>query len=75
MLPLIAKDKVIGTVELLETRGERIFGDDEIATAEAICRVAALAIDNASCTRTCSATNQETSLVNEIAHGPPRAST
>ena len=38
---------MVGTVELLETRGERVFGDDEIATAEAICRVAALAIDNA----------------------------
>ena len=68
VLPLIAKDKVIGTVELLETRGERVFGDDEIATAEAICRVAALAIDNAQLYENLQLTNQETALVNVIAH-------
>ena len=68
ILPLIAKDEVIGTVELLETRGERVFSDDEIATAEAVCRVAALAIDNAQMFANLQATNQETALVNVIAH-------
>ena len=46
-VPLIARDAVIGLVELLETRAERTFTDDEIATVESVCRMAALAIDNA----------------------------
>ena len=46
-VPLIARESVIGLVELLETRAERTFTDDEIATVESVCRMAALAIDNA----------------------------
>ncbi len=46
-VPLIARDSMIGLVELLETRAERTFTDDEIATVESVCRIAALAIDNA----------------------------
>ena len=67
VLPLIAKDEVVGTVELLETRGERTFSEDEIATAEAVCRVAALAIDNAQLYEDLHVTNQKTALVNVIA--------
>ena len=47
VLPLVAKGTVIGSVELVETRREREFTRDEIATAEALCRVAALAVENA----------------------------
>ena len=47
IFPLISKDVVIGVLELLETRGPRTFGEDEIATIAAVCRVAALAIHNA----------------------------
>ena len=46
-VPLMARESVIGLVELLETRAERSFTDDEIATVESVCRMAALAIDNA----------------------------
>jgi diguanylate cyclase (GGDEF)-like protein/excisionase family DNA binding protein len=46
-LPLISKDKVIGAVELLETRYERVWTNEEIAIVSAVCRVAALAIYNA----------------------------
>ena len=46
-VPLVAKDAVIGLVYLLDGRAERRFTDDEIATVESVCRIAALAIDNA----------------------------
>ena len=46
-VPLVVKEKVIGVVELLETRRERSFSADEIATVESVARMAALAIDNA----------------------------
>ena len=46
-VPLIARESVVGLVELLETRTERTFSDDEIATVESVCRMAALAVDNA----------------------------
>jgi diguanylate cyclase (GGDEF)-like protein len=51
-VPLLARDKPIGVVEVLETRYERTFTADEIATVEAVCRVAALAIENAQVRRT-----------------------
>ncbi len=47
VFPLISKDTVIGVLELLETKGPRRFGQDEIDTIGAICRVAAMAISNA----------------------------
>ena len=67
VVPLIAKDEVIGAVELLETRRERIFSQDEIATAEAVCRVAALAIDNANLVEHLNLRNRETEVLNAIA--------
>jgi len=66
-VPLIAKDEVIGAVELLETRRQRVFSADEIATAEAVCRVAALAIDNANLVEHLNLRNRETELLNAIA--------
>ena len=47
ILPLVAKGRVIGSIELVEAEREREFTQEEIATAEALCRVTALAIDNA----------------------------
>ncbi len=67
VVPLIAKDEVIGAVDLLETRRERVFSEDEIATAEAVCRVAALAIDNANLVEHLNLRNRETELLNAIA--------
>jgi len=45
-LPLIARDKVIGLVDLLD-HVERRFTDEEIATAEAIGRLVTLALEHA----------------------------
>ena len=50
-LPLIVKDRVIGTVELVESGAERTFTQAELDTAAAICHAAALAIENARCSR------------------------
>jgi len=46
-LPLIVKDRVIGTVELVESGAERSFTQGELDTAAAICQAAAMAIKNA----------------------------
>jgi len=46
-LPLIVKDRVIGTVELVESGAERSFTQGELDTAAAICHAAAMAITNA----------------------------
>jgi len=46
-LPLRTRDRVIGVVELFADSESRDLQDEEIELAEAICRFAALAIDNA----------------------------
>ena len=46
-VPMVAGDRVIGLVELTDTRGPREFSRDEVQTAEALAQMAALAIDNA----------------------------
>lgn len=66
-LPLIVKDRVIGTVELIESRAERTFTRAELDTAAAICHAAALAIDNAALFAREQQTARETRLLNEIA--------
>jgi diguanylate cyclase (GGDEF)-like protein/excisionase family DNA binding protein len=66
-LPLIVKDRVIGTVELVESGAERTFTQDEIDTAAAICHAAALAIDNAALFAREQQTTRETQLLNDIA--------
>jgi diguanylate cyclase (GGDEF)-like protein len=66
-LPLVAKDRVIGVVELIETRHERTFDDDEIETALAVCQAAALAIENADLYESLQARGRETEMLNAIA--------
>ncbi len=66
-LPLIVKDRVIGTVELVESGAERRFASSELDAAAAICQAAAMAIENAALFESQQAANQETSLLNEIA--------
>ena len=66
-VPLVAKDKVIGLVDLVETRRERTFAKQEVDAATAICRVAAMAIDNAELYDSLAATNRETEMLNAIA--------
>ncbi|MBE3034345.1 MAG: HD domain-containing protein, partial [Actinobacteria bacterium] len=65
--PLIAKGAVVGTLELTETRRERVFSGDEIGLVEAVCRVAGLAMDNALLIGDLERRNREAELLNEIA--------
>ncbi len=67
IVPLAAHDQVIGVVELFARHVERTFSADEIATAEAVCRVAALAIANADLFERLRVRNRETELLNAIA--------
>ena len=46
VLPLIARDEVIGTIELLDHR-ERRFTEEEIGVAEAVAKLVALAVERA----------------------------
>jgi diguanylate cyclase (GGDEF)-like protein/excisionase family DNA binding protein len=66
-LPLVVKDRVIGTVELVESGAERSFTSSELETAAAICHAAAMAIENAALFASEQAANQESLLLNEIA--------
>ena len=66
-VPLIAKERVIGVLELLDNRGTRSFSQEELDTITAVCRVAALAIDNAELVEDLRLRNRETELLNEIA--------
>jgi GAF domain-containing protein len=47
LLPLRTRDRVIGLVELFDDRRAREVPEEEVQLARAICRFAALAIDNA----------------------------
>jgi diguanylate cyclase (GGDEF)-like protein/excisionase family DNA binding protein len=67
VFPLISKGEVIGALELLETRGPRVFRPDEIDTIGAVCRVAALAIDNAGLVKDLQLRSRENEILNAIA--------
>ena len=45
--PMEARGRILGTLELVQAGRERVFTLEEIATAEACARMAALAVDNA----------------------------
>ena len=66
-LPLIAKGKVIGTVELVDSQAERSFSPRALETAAAISHAAALAIENAALFAREQATTRATQLLNDIA--------
>lgn len=65
--PIIVENRVVGVAELFETERERVFAADEIATVEAICRVAGLALANAELYRDLGLRNHESELLNRIA--------
>ncbi|HEY5387974.1 MAG TPA: diguanylate cyclase, partial [Thermoleophilia bacterium] len=67
LVPLISKERVIGVLELTEKRGPRAFTEEEIDTAASVCRVAALAIDNADLVEDLRLRSRENELVNDIA--------
>jgi len=66
-VPLIAKDRVIGVLELLEHGRPLVLTQDEIATIFAVSRVAALAIENADLVDDLQLRNRENALLNDIA--------
>jgi diguanylate cyclase (GGDEF)-like protein/excisionase family DNA binding protein len=66
-LPLIVKDRAIGTVELVQSEAERSFTQGELEMAAAICHAAAMAIENAALFEREQVANRETMLLNEIA--------
>ena len=47
MLPLVSRDRVMGLVELFESRHEHLFTPDEIRLCQALANQAAIAIENA----------------------------
>ncbi len=47
MLPLVSRDRVMGLVELFESRHEHLFSPDEIRLCQALANQAAVAIENA----------------------------
>ena len=47
IVPLLAKDRVVAVVELIDKGHPRHYDAEQIATAEALSRVAGLALDNA----------------------------
>ena len=66
IVPLIAKGRVIGLADLLDVKSRR-FEVDTVATIEAVCRAASLAIDNANLFEAVQLRRRETELLNAIA--------
>ncbi len=66
IVPLVAKGRVIGAADLLDFE-QRPFSTDAVATVEAVCRAAALAIDNANLFEAVQLRRRETELLNAIA--------
>ncbi len=67
IVPLMVEQRVIGLVELFDTLRDVAFSDDDVASAEAVCRVAAMAIANAALFRDAELRSRESELLNQIA--------
>ena len=67
IVPLMVEQRVIGVAELLDTSRDVAFSDDDVASAEAVCRVAAMAIANAALFRDAELRSRESELLNQIA--------
>ena len=67
IVPLLVEQRVIGVVELFDTTRDRAFSDDEVASVEAVCRVAAMAIANARLFHDAELRSRESELLNQIA--------
>ena len=66
-MPLLVEQRVIGVVELFDTSRRRDFSDDDVASVEAVCRVAAMAIANAGLYRDAQLRTRESELLNRVA--------
>ena len=67
IVPLLVEQRVIGVVELFDTTRRRGFSDDDVASAEAVCRVAAMAIANAGLYRDAQLRTRESELLARVA--------
>ena len=67
IVPLLVEQRVIGVVELFDSTRARAFGDDDVASVEAVCRVAAMAIANAGLYRDAQLRTRESELLNRVA--------
>ena len=67
IVPLLVERRVIGVVELFDTARDRAFSDDDVASAEAVCRIAAMAIANAGLFHDAELRSRESELLNQIA--------
>ena len=67
IVPLLVERRVIGVVELFDSTHAPAFGDDDVASVEAVCRVAAMAIANAGLYRDAQLRTRESELLNRVA--------
>jgi len=67
IVPLVVEHHVIGVVELFDTVRDVAFSNDDVESAEAVCRVAAMAIANAALFRDAELRSRESELLNQIA--------
>ena len=67
IVPLLVEQRVIGVVELYDSTVTRAFADDDVASVEAVCRVAAMAIANAGLYRDAQLRTRESELLNRVA--------
>jgi PAS domain S-box-containing protein len=66
MVPLIVGDKVIGLLEMMETREERVFTPTEIAMCQTLANQGAAALENARLYDEARRRNRELALLNQI---------
>jgi diguanylate cyclase (GGDEF)-like protein len=67
IVPLVVENRVIGVAELIAADGVAAFSDQDVAGAEALCRVAALAIANAELYADLELRSREAELLNRMA--------
>jgi diguanylate cyclase (GGDEF)-like protein len=67
IVPLLVEDRVIGVIEVCDSTLPRDFTQDDVASVEAVCRVAAMAIANAGLYHDAQLRTRESELLNTIA--------
>lgn len=67
LLPLVAKGRTIGYVELQDTRTPRPFSEHEIYLAQTLCQQAAIAIENARLFQSTRRQLEELTILKEVA--------
>lgn len=66
LLPLVAQNRLVGVVELHETRQSREFSDREIYLAQTLCHQAAVAVENAHLFEATNRQLQELSILYQV---------